>query len=333
MNKSFHINMQNTIQQITVPENKSKERLDIFLTREISEISRSQIQKMIKDGLVAINGKIVKPNYQIHPGDQIELQLPKPQKSIHEPENIPLDILYEDENLIIINKPAGMVVHPACGNYQGTLVNALLYHSKNLSTLNTAERPGIVHRLDKNTSGLLVVAKDDFTHRHLSDQFANRTMEREYRALVWGHPKADKGEIRTFLARNPNDRTRMYVPKDETGKLAITHYEIMEKFRLFSLLRLNLKTGRTHQIRVHLYHIGHPVLGDNVYEGRLKQTIHLNQADRQFAISLLKIMPHQALHALTLGFLHPVKNEFMRFQSELPPQFSAVLNELRSAGV
>ncbi|MBN2093467.1 RluA family pseudouridine synthase [candidate division KSB1 bacterium] len=325
--------MHNKIQQIIVSENKNKERLDIFLTRESSEFSRSQIQKMIKDGQVTINGKIIKPNYQIHPGDKIELHIPKPQKSIHEPENIPLDILYEDENLIIINKPAGMVVHPAYGNYQGTLVNALLYHSKNLSTLNSTERPGIVHRLDKNTSGLLVVAKDDFTHRHLSDQFANRTMEREYRAIVWGQPKPDKGEIRTFLDRNPNDRTRMYVPKNETGKLAITQYEIIEKFHLFSLLRLNLKTGRTHQIRVHLHHIGHPVLGDNVYDGRLKHTIPLNQADRQFAISLLKIIPYQALHALTLGFLHPVKNEFMRFQSDLPPQFSAVLNQIRQAAV
>lgn len=325
--------MNNKIQQLIVPESKTKERLDIFLTHQLPEFSRSQIQKRIKDGQVTINGKFVKPNYQIHPGDRIDLQIPAPQQSTYEPENIPLNILYEDENLIIINKPAGMVVHPACGNYRGTLVNALLYHTKNLSTANSRERPGIVHRLDKNTSGLIVVAKDDFTHRHLSDQFANRTLEREYRAIVWGKPVPETGQIQTFLARNPNDRTRMYVPSEETGKLAITNYEVIEKFQLFSLLRLKLKTGRTHQIRVHLHHIGHPVFGDNVYGGRLKQIIPLNHAERQFVLSLLKIIPHQALHALTLGFLHPVKNKFMYFQSDLPVEFSTVLNAIRAFSV
>ncbi len=322
--------MNNKIQQLSVPDNKIKERLDVFLTRQLPDFSRSQIQQLIKDGQVTILEKVVKSSYQVHPGDQIELQIPPPQKSTHEPENIPLDILYEDENLIIVNKPAGMVVHPACGNYQGTLVNALLYHTQNLSTFNSKERPGIVHRLDKNTSGLMVVAKDDFTHRHLSDQFANRTLEREYRAIVWGQPEPVTGQIQTFLDRNPNDRTRMHVPKDETGKLAITHYEVLEKFSLFSFLRLKLKTGRTHQIRVHLHHIGHPVFGDNVYGGRLRQIMPLNQVERQFALSLLKIIPYQALHALTLGFLHPVRNEFIRFQSDLPPQFSAVLNAIRA---
>jgi len=315
---------------------KKKERIDTFLANTIENATRSRIQKLIDAELVAVNGKIVRANYQVKPFDIIEAVQPiSPRPEDNEPENIPLDIVYEDEYLIVVNKPAGMVAHPAYANFTGTLVNALLHHTKSLSDLNAPGRPGIVHRIDKNTSGLLVVAKDDFTHAKLAEQFSKHSAEREYRAICWGIIKDNKGEISTNIARSKSDRKKFAIslPDRQTGKTegkaATTLYEVIERFEFTTYLKLNLKTGRTHQIRVHLSGINHPVFGDETYGGR--KIVYGSQLPKikSRIENFLEIMPRQALHAKTLGFIHPHKKEFMRFDSELPEDMKELLEKLK----
>jgi len=313
-----------------VPEGKKKERLDLFLTHAIENATRSKVQKLIDANLVIVNGAIAKANYQVKPSDIIEAVHPiSPRPEDTEPEDIPLDIVYEDDYLIIINKPAGMVAHPAYANYTGTLVNALLHHTKKLSGLNEPGRPGIIHRLDKDTSGLLVVAKDDFTHAKIAEQFSKRIVEREYHAVCWGKFKEQKGEIAFNIVRSKKDRKKFSISENE-GRTALTLYEVLEEFEFTSYLKINLKTGRTHQIRVHLSGIGKPVFGDPTYGGR--QIIYGSELPKIKARvqNLLEIMPRQALHAKTVGFYHPVAKKEMFFNSELPDDMKSLIKKLRT---
>ncbi len=313
---------------IEVPAGKKKERIDLFLTSQIENATRSRIHKLIEANLVTVNGKTVKPSYLVQPDDIIEASHPiTPRPEEAEPEEIPLDIVYEDEFLLVVNKRAGMVAHPAYANYTGTLVNALLHHTKSLSGV--VGRPGIVHRLDKDTSGLLVVAKDDFTHAKLAEQFSKHSAEREYRAICWGVFKDAKGDISSNIIRSKSDRKKFAVSKNE-GKTAVTLYEVIEQFEFAAYLKLNLKTGRTHQIRVHLSSINHPVFGDETYGGRkIVYGTQLPKMKNRIQ-NLLEIMPRQALHAKKLGFIHPRKKEFMRFDSELPEDMKKLLKKLNS---
>jgi len=318
--------------EILVPNVEKRERIDKFLTNQIENASRSKIEKLIESGLVLVNGQTVKPSHRISPGERIIVKIPKEPRPELEPEPIPLEIVYEDDYLLVVNKPAGMVTHPGHGNYTGTLVNALLYHCSRLSRVNVSGgevRPGIVHRLDKDTSGLLVVAKDDETHRDLARQFFHKTVDREYWAIVWGHFNSNRGVIDAELGRSKSDRKKFAVVRG--GKPAVTEYEVLEKFDFLSLVKLKLKTGRTHQIRVHLAHIGHPVFGDPTYGGRRIAWGGIDRKKKLFVDELLKVMPRQALHAKTLGFIHPARNEFMKFDSELPEDMKKLLEILRSA--
>ncbi len=314
-----------------VTEGKKKERLDLFLTHAIENATRSKVQKLIEANLVKVNGVTVKANYQIKPSDVIEAVHPiTPRPEDTEPEDIPLDIVYEDDYLLVINKPAGMVAHPAYANYTGTLVNALLHHTKKLSGLNEPSRPGIIHRLDKDTSGLLVVAKDDFTHAKIAEQFSKRTVEREYHAICWGKFKEQKGEIAYNIVRSKKDRKKFSISENE-GRTALTLYEVLEEFDFTTYLKINLKTGRTHQIRVHLSGIGKPVFGDPTYGGR-----QVNYGSDQPKIktrlqNLLDIMPRQALHAKTVGFYHPGLKKKMFFNSELPADMKLLIEKLRTS--
>ncbi|MCF8432677.1 MAG: RluA family pseudouridine synthase, partial [Melioribacteraceae bacterium] len=253
---------------LTITEGKKKERLDVYLANNIERATRSRIQKLIKANLVTVNGSFAKPNHIVIPNDKIELVIPvSPRPEETEAEDIPLEIIYEDEFLLIVNKPPGMVAHPSLGNYTGTLVNALLHHTQKLSELNEPGRPGIVHRIDKETSGLLLVAKDEWTHAQLAKQFADHSLDREYWAVCWGIPKNSSGEIIGNIARSKKDR-KVFTVSEEEGKHAHTFYEVIEEFEFASLIKLKLKTGRTHQIRVHLSHIKHPIFGDPTYNGR-----------------------------------------------------------------
>jgi 23S rRNA pseudouridine1911/1915/1917 synthase len=319
-----------------IPEGKKKERIDKFLAESIEHATRSKTKNLIDAHLVLVNGKPVKASYLVQPHDIIEATLPvTPRPEDTEPEDIPLDIVYEDDFLIVVNKPAGMVAHPAYSNYTGTLVNALLHHTRKLSGLNEPGRPGIVHRLDKDTSGLLVVAKDDYTHAKLARQFSEHTIEREYQAIVWGIFKKKKDEIHTLISRSKSDRKKFAVslPDRQTGKTegkeAITLYEVIQQFEFASHVKINLKTGRTHQIRVHLSSIGHPVFGDPTYGGRKNLTDNHSAAVKSHIQNLLEIMPRQALHAKTIGFIHPHLKEFMRFDSELPEDMEELIGRLK----
>ena len=314
---------------IIVPPNKKKERLDIFLTRAVGHFSRTFFQRLIDEEKILVNGTLQKASYLITSGDRIVIDIPPPQKYNVASEDIPLNIVYEDKYLIVINKPPGLVVHPAVGHYTGTMVNALLYHCRDLSGIGGELRPGIVHRLDMDTSGLLVAAKDDYTHRILSDQFRNRTIEREYWALVWGVPSPRSGRVETQIGRSPTNRKKMAVIK-EGGKIAVTNYETQERLFLLSLVKLKLGTGRTHQIRVHMAHIGHPVFGDSVYGGRNRRLGSLTPDERKIAARYLEMLPRQALHARTLGFEHPQTHEHLRFESDLPDDMKAVLDLART---
>jgi 23S rRNA pseudouridine1911/1915/1917 synthase len=314
------------IKEIVVPEHQHKERLDQFLSLQLERITRSRLQKLIKNGNVTVNDEVVKPSHKVMPGEKIVITFPPPQTYKLVPEDIALNIIYEDESLIVINKQAGIVMHPAFANLRGTLVNALLHYSENLSTLSGDYRPGLVHRLDKDTSGLIVVAKNDFVHARLASQFSTRTIQREYRALVWGHFREKSGRIETLINRSTRDRTRMTISKQ--GKPAITNYEVMKEYPLISFVRVILETGRTHQIRVHLSAKGHPVLGDQTYGGKNKQIIKLNQKDQQLGMELLRLMPRQALHAKTLGFIHPETDKGMWFDSEVPEDIQGVIDFL-----
>lgn len=328
MNRDGEAEVKNeqNIREIIVPENQQKERLDQFLAQRLERVTRSRLQKLIKDGKITVNDEAAKPSHKVKPGESIVITFPPPRTYKLIPQDIPLNIIYEDESIIVVNKQPGIVMHPAYANLKGTLVNALLHYSENLSTLSGDYRPGLVHRLDKDTSGLIVVAKNDFVHASLASQFFNRTVQREYRTLVWGHFRQKTGKIETLINRSARDRTRMVISK--TGKPAITNYELVEEYPLVSLLKVRLETGRTHQIRVHLSARGHPVLGDGTYGGRNKQIIKLNQKDQQLALELLRLMPRQALHARTLGFIHPETKEQMSFETELPPDIQEVIHFL-----
>ena len=312
-----------------VPEGKKKERLDLFLTHAIENATRSKVQKLIDADLVTVNGIVVKANYQVKPNDVIEAVHPiSPRPEDAEPEDIPLEIVYEDDYLLVVNKPAGMVAHPAYANYTGTLVNALLHHTKKLSGLNEPGRPGIIHRLDKDTSGLLVVAKDDYTHAKIAEQFSKRTVDREYHAVCWGKFKDYKGELDSNIVRSKKDRKKFSTSETE-GKHALTLYEVLEEFEFTSYLKIKLKTGRTHQIRVHLSSIGKSVFGDPTYGGRQVVLGSELPKIKTRVQNLLGIMQRQALHAKTLGFFHPAKKEKMFFNSELPDDMKLLIEKLR----
>ncbi|HHV27169.1 MAG TPA: RluA family pseudouridine synthase [Tissierellia bacterium] len=287
-------------------------RIDSYLAEELKEISRSNIQKMIKEGLITVNGKKIKPRYLVRTGDYIEIKILEPKKINIPAENIPLNILYEDDDIAIIDKPQGMVVHPASGNYSGTLVNALLYHMDSLSTMGGQERPGIVHRLDKDTSGLLIISKNDFSHSILVNEIKERRVKRIYYCLVYGNIKVDKGVINAPIGRDPVDRRRMTVI-DKNSKEAITHFKVLERFNRYTLLEVELETGRTHQIRVHMAYIGHPVVGDIVYSNK-KSIFGLKG---------------QLLHAKRLSFYHPRKGDYLEFESELPNYFISILKKVK----
>lgn len=312
----------------TVAASSQNQRIDLFLSRKLPQYSRSFLKKIIEQNFVQVDGKPVKPSKIIEPGSQISLEIPEPEETEIVAENIPLNIIYEDEHILVINKPAGMVVHPGAGVRQGTLVNALMYHCKDLSGVGGRLRPGIVHRLDKNTSGLLAVAKDDHSHRYLQKQFAEKTAQRQYYALVWGRPEPSKGKIETFLNRSKSDRKKFSV--SETGKPALTYYEAEEYFHFFTLLKVWLKTGRSHQIRVHFKHLNHPVFGDPDYSGRNKQLKQIsNLSHRNFILNLLNIMERQALHAFNLEIEHPVCKKRMNFEAPLPEDFQELILELK----
>lgn len=298
--------------KIQVAEENSKKRVDVFLAELIDDFSRSYIQKGIEEGWVKVNGKTVKPNYKLKCGDVVEAQIPAPKALSLEPENIPLDIIYEDQDIIVINKPRGMVVYPAPGNYSGTLVNALLYHAKDLSGINGVLRPGIVHRLDKDTSGAIVVAKNDQAHRALADQFKGKKVKKTYLAIVWGNLPEDRATIEAPIGRHPVKRVEMAVDAKH-GKEAITHFKVLERFGDFTFVEVNIETGRTHQIRVHMSYIGHPVVGDPLYS-RKKNPFNIKG---------------QALHAFRLGLYHPRSGEFMTFEAPVPEDFNEILNILR----
>ncbi|MCS6822730.1 MAG: RluA family pseudouridine synthase [Cytophagaceae bacterium] len=316
--------------RIEVDKGQSPMRIDKFLLSRIENATRTKIQNAIESGAVKVNGKETKSGYKIKPGDLIIISLPHPPRTdVIVPENIPLDIMYEDEDLLVVNKPAGMVVHPAHENWSGTLVNALVYHFNNLPTHRNGDgKPGLVHRIDKDTSGLLVVAKTEFAMTHLAKQFFEHTIERTYYALVWGEPEPAKGTIREYIGRSMKDRRIMAVYKDgEHGKYAVTHYEVLKPLRYVSLVQCNLETGRTHQIRIHMKHIGHPLFNDEAYGGNqiLKGTVFTKY--RQFVENCFKRMPRQALHAKTLGFIHPKTKKQMHFDCPLPSDFAEVLDK------
>ena len=314
-----------------VDDGQSPLRIDKYLMNFIENATRSKIQEAAKNESIYVNGIAVKSNYKVKPNDLIKILFEHPpHENLLVPEKISLDIVYEDDDLVVINKPAGLVVHPGHGNYSGTLVNGLLYHFKNLP-INSSKRPGLVHRLDKDTSGLLVVAKNDNSMVKLSSQFAKKTSKREYLALVWGDLKKDFDTIDNFIGRNPKNRLQnMVISNDNnelTGKRAITNYEVISRFNYVSLVKCILDTGRTHQIRVHMKSIGHPLFNDERYGGNkiLKGTTFTKY--KQFVENCFKVIPRQALHAKTLGFVHPTTKKYLEFDSDLPNDFSSCIEK------
>lgn len=303
-------------------------RIDKFLTDRLPNVTRNKVQDAIRDGYVLVNEKPVKPNYKIHPGDEIVISLPEPPRDTDVvPEDVPLNIVYEDEHLLVVNKAAGMVVHPAFNNWTGTLVNALTYHFSQLPEMKGNEgRPGLVHRIDKDTSGLLVIAKTELAMNSLAKQFYDHSIERTYYALVWGVPEPAAGTVNVHLGRSLKDRRiTTAFPAGDFGRHAITHYEVLKDLRYVSLIKCRLETGRTHQIRAHMKYIGHPLFNDAMYGGDkpLKGTVFSKY--KQFVENCFQIIPRQALHAKSLGFIHPKSKQFMQFDSELPADFSAAL--------
>ena len=296
---------------LTITENEAGQRADVVLAAML-ELTRSNMQKLLDEGRAVKGTKVIKSNYKVKLGDEIIVTLPEPQPLDVQPENIPLDIIYEDEDVVVVNKARGMVVHPAAGNYSGTLVNALLYHCKNLSGINGVIRPGIVHRLDKDTSGIMICAKNDAAHVSLSEQIQSKTAQRTYLAVVRGNIKTDSGVIETQIARDKDDRKKMAVVK-EGGRNAITEYEVVERFGKYTIVKCKLKTGRTHQIRVHMEYLGYPLVGDPKYSP-MKTPFSING---------------QALHSLTLAFDHPRTGERMEFEAKLPEDLHKIVTRLR----
>jgi 23S rRNA pseudouridine1911/1915/1917 synthase len=316
--------------RIIVDKGQTLLRIDKFLMAKMANASRNKIQDGIESGAVKVNDEIIKSNYKVKPMDIITVSMDAPPRDTEIiPQNIPLDIVYEDEELLVVNKPAGMVVHPAHGNWDGTLVNALVYHFQNLPTHRNGEiRPGLVHRIDKDTSGLLVIAKTDQAMTHLAKQFFDHSIERTYAALVWGEPKQDEGTIVGNIGRSLKDRKIMAIfPDGSQGKEAVTHYKVLKKIRYVSLVQCNLETGRTHQIRVHLKSIGNTLFNDETYGGNkvLRGTVFSKY--EKFVENCFKICPRQALHAKSLGFIHPKTGDFLQFDTELPVEMVEVMKK------
>ncbi len=321
---------------VTADRGQSLLRIDKFLTHRLEHVSRARIQAAAESDGVLVGGTPVRSNYKVKPGDHIQIMMPYPRREVEIiPEDIPLDIAYEDDDLLVVDKPAGLVVHPGHGNYSGTLVNALTWHLRELPMFQESDmRAGLVHRIDKNTSGLLVVAKNVETHTHLARQFFDHTVSRRYVALVWGNLTDDEGTITGNIGRSHYDRLRMAVfpPPDAPGvepegKHAVTHFKVLRRYGYVTLLELRLETGRTHQIRVHMEHIGHPLFNDERYGGDriLKGTTFSRY--RQFIENCFRLMPRHALHARSLGFTHPRTREQMHFESPMPADFAALLEK------
>ena len=305
-------NICDEVREFLVEEDEDGDRLDVYLADQFVDMSRSYIQKIIKDKKVTVNGKVEKAKYLVKEEDKIVIEIPKPKVLEVVPQDIPIEIVYEDDDIIIVNKPQGMVVHPAPGNYEGTLVNAILYHCKgNLSSINGVIRPGIVHRIDKDTSGILMIAKNNNAHNCLAEQLKDHSITREYEFICHSVFKEDNVTVDRPIGRNPKDRLKMAIVPN--GKRAVTHFEVIERFNGYTHVRARLETGRTHQIRVHAMSINHPLVGDPVY-GPKNSKIKLNG---------------QALHAKKLGFIHPTTKEYVEFDSELPDYFQKLLEKLR----
>ena len=297
--------------KLYVSNETAGQRIDKWLSENIEDLSRSSVQRLLKENNILINSHAVSKNYKLRADDIIDINIPEPELLDVIPKNIPVDIVYEDDDLLVVNKPKGMVVHPAAGNPDGTLVNALLYHCKGrLSSINGVIRPGIVHRIDKNTSGLLIVAKTDKAHTHLAEQIKNHSFTREYMGIVCGRMNDAEGTVDAPIGRHKINRKKMAVT-ETNSKNAVTHYKVLETFDEYSLLRFILETGRTHQIRVHMSYIGHPILGDDVYGKAFKG------------------IDGQCLHAKKIGFVHPSTGEYMEFDSELPEYFEKILKKVR----
>lgn len=298
--------------ELQIEEQDAGIRIDKYLSEVLEEVSRSYIQKLMEDGAIIVNGKNVKSNYKLRKKDLILIQLPEPEALNIEPEDIPLSILYEDTDLLVVDKPKGMVVHPAAGHMTGTLVHALLHHCKDqLSGINGVLRPGIVHRIDQNTTGALVICKSDQAHRHLAEQLKVHSITRKYRAIVHGNVKEDTGTVHASIGRDPKDRKKMAAHVQ--GKDAITHYKVLERFGNYTYMEFTLETGRTHQIRVHMKSIGHPILGDDIY----------GPAKCPF------VLQGQTLHAMVLGFIHPTTLQYLECSAPLPEYFEHLLKKLR----
>ena len=307
-------------------------RIDKFLMARLPNVTRTKVQDGIKGGFVKVNDEDVKPNYKIRPGDIIVVSLPEPPRDTEVvPEDLPLDIIFEDKHLLIVNKPAGMVVHPAHQNWTGTLVNALAWHFQHLPEMAGNEgRPGLVHRIDKDTSGLLVIAKDERTMTGLAKQFFDHSIDRNYLALVWGEPEPTEGTIDVNIGRSLKDRrVTTAFPNGDMGRNAVTHYRTIEQLRYVSLVRCTLETGRTHQIRAHMKYLGHPLFNDALYGGDqiLKGTVFTKY--KQFVKNCFDLLPRQALHAKTLGFIHPITRERLEFDSPLPQDLAAAIEKWR----
>ncbi|MGN0322703.1 MAG: RluA family pseudouridine synthase [Oliverpabstia sp.] len=303
------------MEQISFPVDNEFEniRIDRFLAEMMREQSRSYIQKLIKEGLVTVNNHSIKSNYKVQSDDLIQITVPEPEEPDILPENIPLDILYEDQDILIINKPKGMVVHPSAGHYSHTVVNAVMYHCKdNLSGINGVMRPGIVHRIDMDTTGAIVICKNDTAHQNLAEQLKDHSITRKYRAIVYGNFKEDTGTITGDIGRHPTDRKKMAIVQ-RNGKPAVTHYQVLERFGSYTYIECRLETGRTHQIRVHMASKGHPLLGDTVY----------GPSRCPF------VLQGQCLHAMTLGFQHPATGKYVEFEAPLPEYFTHLLQNLR----
>jgi 23S rRNA pseudouridine1911/1915/1917 synthase len=308
-------------------------RVDKYLMNRVENATRNKIQKAAKDGNIYVNDAVVKQNYKVKGGDVVTVLFEHPPyEYLLVPEDIPLDIVHEDEEVLVVNKPAGMVVHPGHGNYSGTLINALTFHFENLPN-NSSNRPGLVHRIDKDTSGLLVIAKTEHAMTHLSKQFFNKTTEREYVAIVWGNVEEDRGTVTGNIGRHPKNRLQNTVFEDddeEKGKPAVTHFKVLERFGYVTSVSCQLETGRTHQIRVHMKYIGHTLFNDDRYGGDkiLKGTTFSKY--KQFVENCFKVLPRQALHARTLGFEHPITRKFLKFEAPIPDDMEACLDKWRN---